>query len=74
MELLWAAAGAVIGLLLTLFLQPVIEERATSILMRVLGSASSRGKKSLAGLWDHRWLIDSSKYPPAVEQRNCIIR
>jgi hypothetical protein len=63
MELLWAIVGAVLGLLLTLFVQPFVEDKTLGLIVRKLGS-TKRTKQSLAGDWIHMWSVESSNYPP----------
>lgn len=68
MEFLWAAVGAVIGLVLTLFVQPFVEGAAHGALVRAFGSGRPR-KQSLAGSWQQQWSVDSANYPPINPSR-----
>jgi len=52
-------AGAVVGLLLALFAQPLLEDPARSLLVRVLGRLPLvRGRQSVAGEWQFVWWRD----------------
>ncbi|HEY0018531.1 MAG TPA: hypothetical protein VGC13_19645 [Longimicrobium sp.] len=63
MEFLWAAVGALVGLVLTVFVQPFIEGAAHGVLVRTFGSARRR-KQLLAGTWQQQWAVESTNFPP----------
>jgi hypothetical protein len=57
-EILLLVAGAVLGLVFTLLVQPFLAEPAQRFLMRMLGSRAPRGEESIAGKWECRWWKD----------------
>ena len=54
-ELLLPVAGAALGLVLTLVVQPFLEEPVQRLLMKILGSRAPRSEESIAGEWECRW-------------------
>lgn len=74
-DIILLALGGFLGLGLALFAQPLLEDRANSLLVRLLGSTNRRSRKSIAGTWDHCWSLDAqassfnAAHPPcAVKQ------
>lgn len=60
--------GALLGLLLSLFAQPLLNEPAQSFLVRLIGRLSIvRGKTDVAGLWQFVWCIDGQEISRAQE-------
>jgi hypothetical protein len=55
--------GAGLGLLLTLLVQPFLEEPAQRLLVYLLGSKAPRSDESIAGQWECRWWKDNKPVP-----------
>ncbi|PTR10072.1 hypothetical protein C8R32_102161 [Nitrosospira sp. Nsp5] len=72
-DLLLVLLGGLVGMTFNLFLQPLFEERATSFLVRLLGSSKHRGRKSISGSWDHRWSLNNETSFVA-EEKECMVK
>lgn len=62
--------GGLFGLLLALFVQPLLEDSVRGILIRVVGHLRIRSKSSLAGTWYAVWCVDGSALDVSTEMRN----
>jgi hypothetical protein len=65
--------GAVLGLLLALFVQPLLEDHARGVLIRLVGKFTLRTRSSLAGCWNSVWAIDGAALDTAAEMRNIVL-
>ncbi len=74
MEVFLLIVGVLLGLLVTLFVQPVIQDRADETLVRWLGTTKLRKKKSLSGPWHQRWWVESEVFPVANEDKNVVVQ
>jgi len=69
-DLILLIAGAFLGLFLAVFIQPLIEDNARGILIRLVGHLRIRSKSSLAGDWNAVWAIDGKPLDLNSEMRN----
>lgn len=66
-EILLVVAGAVLGLLLALLVQPLLQDKAEVLLVRALGRFWVRRRGSLAGAWLFVWTKDDTPLTRAEE-------
>lgn len=73
MEIFLLFLGAILGLLLAVFIQPLVENQALDILVKWFGSRTQRRKQSLAGAWHQRWHVDSKSFSSSNEDQNVVV-
>src|SRR5215208_3674957 len=59
-QILLVVAGAVLGLLLALLVQPLLQDKAAVLLVRALGKFWLRRRGDLAGEWRFVWTKDDT--------------
>ena len=57
-QVILLVAGALLGLILSLFVQPLLQDRSEVILVKVLGKLIARRRGSLEGEWRFVWAKD----------------
>jgi hypothetical protein len=67
MEIALVVAGALLGLLLALFIEPLLQDKTEVLLVRAVGRFWIRRKKSLAGDWRFVWTKDGTQLSRADE-------
>lgn len=73
MEVILLITGAVLGLLLVVFVQPLVEGQALDLLIKWFGTKTQRRRQSLAGPWHQRWHVDSESFTSRNEDQKVII-
>jgi len=66
-QILLVVAGAVLGLLLALLVQPLLQDKAEVLLVRVLGRFWRRRSGDLGGAWRFVWTIDKTPLTASEE-------
>jgi hypothetical protein len=66
-QILLLIGGAVLGLVLALFAQPLLQDKAEVFLVRFLARFGARKKGSLAGDWMFVWARDGATLDRSVE-------
>lgn len=64
----------VAGSLLASFLFPATRNFVMANLVKAFGWVPWRRKIFLGGKWTARWEVESSRYPPSIEDSNAIVR
>jgi hypothetical protein len=62
-QVLLALFGALVGFLLALIAQPVLQPRVDGLLAKLPFSIAIRRKRSIAGQWKQTWFAESTNYP-----------